>query len=207
MKRRDVVKLIAVAPASGAVLSVHSGLANAAAPTEPVAKNVGKASAGASGSGEVPDFAGDMLTTDMQGLGPDGKPTGIKATFTGASMANATAEESAKNQMKLTREEQAMLDRMIEAYYDAMRSRDSEALEACCAAAVFPWSYALLGDTDRALDALVDLVAIDPGYGNEWQTSLWSPMWDGYRTDPRFVEALRHLNLEGVEPRRAPPGS
>jgi len=104
-------------------------------------------------------------------------------------------------------EEQAMLDRMIEAYYDAMRSRDSEALEACCAAAVFPWSYALLGDTDRALDALVDLVAIDPGYGNEWQTSLWSPMWDGYRTDPRFVNALRHLNLEGVEPRRASPGS
>ena len=104
-------------------------------------------------------------------------------------------------------EELALLDRQIEAYYGAMRSRDSEALEACCAAAVFPWSYALLGDTDRALDALVDLVAIDPGYGNEWQTSLWSPMWDGYRTDPRFVNALRHLNLEGVEPQRAAPGS
>ncbi len=29
----------------------------------------------------------------MQGLGPDGKPTGQKATFTGASKANDTAEE------------------------------------------------------------------------------------------------------------------
>ncbi len=104
-------------------------------------------------------------------------------------------------------EEQAMRDRMIEAYYGAMRSGDSEALEACCAAIVFPWSYALLGDTDRALDALVVLVANDPGYGNEWQTSLWSPTWDGHRTDPRFVNALRHLNLEGVEPQRAAPGS
>jgi predicted aconitase len=46
----------------------------------------------------------------MQGLGPDGKPTGQKATFTGASKANATAEEAARHQMKLTAEEQAILD-------------------------------------------------------------------------------------------------
>jgi predicted aconitase len=51
-----------------------------------------------------------MLTSDMQGLGPDGKPTGQKATFTGASKANATAEEAARHQMKLTAEEQAILD-------------------------------------------------------------------------------------------------
>jgi predicted aconitase len=111
MKRRDLVKLIAVAPASGAVLSA-SGLASAESPAAPASKApAGKgASAGASGAGKVPDFAGDMLTTDMDGLGPDGKQTGINATFTGASKANATAGESAKNQMKLTREEQAMLD-------------------------------------------------------------------------------------------------
>jgi predicted aconitase len=51
-----------------------------------------------------------MLTSDMQGLGPDGKPTGQTATFTGASKANATAEEAARHQMKLTAEEQAILD-------------------------------------------------------------------------------------------------
>ena len=67
-------------------------------------------SSASSGNGQVPDFAGNMLTSDMVGLGPDGKPTGQKATFTGASMANATAEDAAKHQMKLTAEEQAMLD-------------------------------------------------------------------------------------------------
>ena len=58
----------------------------------------------------VPKWAGHRLDSDMQGLGPDGKATGQKATFTGTSMANATAEEAAKNQMTLTREEQAILD-------------------------------------------------------------------------------------------------
>jgi hypothetical protein len=71
------------------------------------AKTTAKA---ASGTTKVPGFAKDMLTTDMQGLGPDGKATGQKATFTGASMANVTAESAAKNQMKLTKEEQAILD-------------------------------------------------------------------------------------------------
>ena len=69
-----------------------------------------KESSGTSGSVTVPDFAGHMLTSDMQGLGSDGKPTGQKATFTGASMANAKAEEAAKHQIKLTAEEKAILD-------------------------------------------------------------------------------------------------
>ncbi len=51
-----------------------------------------------------------MLDSDMQGLGPDGKATGQRATFTGASKANATAEEAAQHQMALTPGEQAILD-------------------------------------------------------------------------------------------------
>ena len=50
-----------------------------------------------------------MLTTDMNGLGPDGKPTGQAATFTGASKAGATAA-SASSKMQLTADEQAVLD-------------------------------------------------------------------------------------------------
>jgi hypothetical protein len=34
---------------------------------------------------DVPVFAKDVLTSDMQGLNPDGKPTGQKATNTGVS--------------------------------------------------------------------------------------------------------------------------
>ena len=57
----------------------------------------------------VPEFAEHFLTTDMNGLGPDGKPTGQKMTFSGVSKADATPE-SASGQMKLTAEEQAILD-------------------------------------------------------------------------------------------------
>ena len=80
----------------------------------PLLKQIGvaeaKESKGASGTGAVPKWAGHRMDSDMQGLGPDGKATGQKATFTGASKANATAEEAAKNQMALTKEEQAILD-------------------------------------------------------------------------------------------------
>lgn len=64
----------------------------------------------ASGKVKVPDWASSLITSDMEGLGPDGKPTGQKATFTGTSKANTKAEEAAKHQMKLTPEEQALLD-------------------------------------------------------------------------------------------------
>jgi hypothetical protein len=109
MKRRDVVKLIVVVPASGAVLS-DSGLAKAAAPAEPAATGAGKASAGAPGARRVPDFAGDILDSDMNGLGPDGKPTGQRMTYTGASKANTNVEEAMRHKMKLTKEEQGILD-------------------------------------------------------------------------------------------------
>ena len=78
-------------------------------------KTAASASAGApgtraSGTGKVPDYAKHMLHSDMDGLGPDGKPTGQKATYTGASKANAKAEQAMRHKMKLTKEEQAILD-------------------------------------------------------------------------------------------------
>jgi predicted aconitase len=70
----------------------------------------GASGTGASGTGKLPDYAKDMLHSDMDGIGPDGKPTGQKATYTGASKANAKAEEAMRYKMKLTKEEQAILD-------------------------------------------------------------------------------------------------
>ena len=105
MKRREFVKgatLVPLVPAAGALLSMPV-IADAAT-ADKAAKGTGSA------GGTVPDYADKMLTSDMDGLGPDGKPTGIKATFTGASMANATAENAMKHKMKLTKEEQAILD-------------------------------------------------------------------------------------------------
>ena len=107
MKRREFCKGIALVPASGALLSVPH-LADAASTGEAAVAGSSLAEK-AAGSKTVPDFAEHMLTSDMSGIGPDGKPTGQTATFTGASKAGAAAD-SASSKMKLTADEQAILD-------------------------------------------------------------------------------------------------
>jgi predicted aconitase len=72
-------------------------------------KATGSAASGESEMNKVPAFAEHFLTSDMDGTGPDGKPNGQTATFTGASRANATAD-SASSKMELTDVEQAILD-------------------------------------------------------------------------------------------------
>lgn len=102
MKRRDFMKTAAVVPAAAAF-----GGGGVVAT---------QASAQSSGAGAVTSSGADptsvgqaMITTDMNGLGPDGKPTGKPATFSGASKEGATAD-TAGSKMKLTDEEQAILD-------------------------------------------------------------------------------------------------
>ena len=108
MKRRDFVKGVAAVPAAGALLS-SSSLLSAEAETPQTAKVTGPAPSEGSKMNKVPGFAEHFLTTDMEGLGPDGKPTGQKMTFTGASKADATPETASK-EMTLTQEEQDILD-------------------------------------------------------------------------------------------------
>jgi len=107
MNRRQFIKRSTLACAAVALLPGHlpAQAEKTAAPA-----SSGTPGTGASGTGKVPDYAKDMRTSDMVGLGPDGKPTGQKATFTGASKANATAEKAMRHKMKLTKEEQAILD-------------------------------------------------------------------------------------------------
>jgi hypothetical protein len=102
MKRRTFVKTMPLAALAPAALQALWGKVA-------FAKSTGGKSGGRSGTGEFPDFAEHMLTTDMNGTGPDGAPTGQTATFTGASKAGETAE-SASAKMKLTADEQAILD-------------------------------------------------------------------------------------------------
>jgi predicted aconitase len=112
MKRRDFVKAIpatALLPAALSAESASAQIAKGRAGTAQVAQASGQAPAGTSWAKEVPDFAEHFLTSDMEGLGPDGKPTGQKMTFTGASKAD-TKPDTASKQMTLTEEEQAILD-------------------------------------------------------------------------------------------------
>jgi hypothetical protein len=104
MKRRDFLKAsVAVPLSAAALLETNQPAKGVEAMAQPAAK---KAS---SGTAKVPDFAKHFLTSDMEGTGPDGKPTGQKATFSGVSKADAKAD-SASSKMKLTKEEQAILD-------------------------------------------------------------------------------------------------
>ena len=103
-------------------------------------------------------------------------------------------------------EARAEMDEEMEAIFAAFRAGDGAELEAAMQLGqTDPWLLAMIGDIDRALDALSSYVANAPGYGATWQTNLWTPDWDGVRDDPRFREVLRRANLENVEPRRAPP--
>ena len=76
MNRRKFIKLSTTALGAAALLPGHL-------PAQ-AKKTAAPASSGASGTGKVPDYAKDMLHSDMDGIGPDGKPTGQKATYTGA---------------------------------------------------------------------------------------------------------------------------
>ena len=96
------------------------------------------------------------------------------------------------------------LDRELSAFTEAVRNRDGAALAALTPPeAADPWTFAQIGDMDRALAELARLVETYPGYGATWQTNLWSPDWDGVREDPRFQAVMRQMQLEGFEPERA----
>ena len=53
--------------------------------------------------------------------------------------------------------------------------------------------YAILGDNDRAIELLEN--ALDEGYGGVVWANVW-PEWDPLRSDPRFTDLLRRMNLE-----------
>jgi predicted aconitase len=106
MERREFLKIVpAAALGAAGLVATRSDAKGASTPA-------GKAAQQASTAGQkrgVPDYAKDFLTSDMNGLGPDGKPTGQTMTFTGASQTGVTAETASK-EMTLTQEEQDILD-------------------------------------------------------------------------------------------------
>ena len=105
-------------------------------------------------------------------------------------------------------EEREAAYRSLDELIAAFRARDVAAFEACCAE--WPWflnPYLVLGDTATALEKSYERFVELPRYNGNLPMVLWDTSWDGRRADPRYREMARHANLEGVEPRRAPPGS
>jgi predicted aconitase len=106
MDRREFIKVVPL----GALVSSQLLNQNANAQTGQTAT---KLPSSASGSGKMPDWvkAQRLTTTDMDGIGPDGKPdVNYNATRTGASRAGFKYDPSQPpHQMTLTKEEQDIM--------------------------------------------------------------------------------------------------
>jgi len=89
MKRRSFIKVIATLPLLPSMLYAKDGKAQAGKAAAP-------ASSGASGTGKLPDFAGDMLHSDMNVK--SGRSAGTKG------------ESKKPHKMRLTREEQDIMN-------------------------------------------------------------------------------------------------
>ena len=77
MKRRTFVKVLPVLPVLPSAFFARDGKAQDG-------KVSGKPSSGASGTREIPAYAKDLRSSDMEGLGPDGRPLpGYKTTGKG----------------------------------------------------------------------------------------------------------------------------
>jgi hypothetical protein len=102
MQRREFIKLV---PAS---VLVSSQLLTEAANAE-VEKTADQASTATSGTSAHPDWVKSLRDSDMDGLGPDGKPVpGYSANGTGHARTDVDPNES--HEMTLTPEEQDILD-------------------------------------------------------------------------------------------------
>lgn len=60
----------------------------------------------------------------------------------------------------------------------------------------------LLGQPDRAADALLETARSDPLLALQ---IMWMPLFDPIREHPAYLEMLRILDLEGVSPDRPEP--
>ena len=78
MDRRDFVKLVPLSVLGAGVAAQTANAQGASAPAAKVPKP--PTSGGSLEDKKAPDWSKDFLTSDMQGLGPDGKPTGQKSS-------------------------------------------------------------------------------------------------------------------------------
>ena len=114
MKRRSFVKLLSALPLLPTALLAKEGNAqelNAPITLAQRGKATTPASSAATGTAKLPDYAGKILHSDMDGLGPDGKPiANFKATFSGHTPTAAGPDPKKPYQMPLTKEEQDIMN-------------------------------------------------------------------------------------------------
>lgn len=111
MNRRKCIKLSSIA---GGAIAFCPGQLLVQVDKAAAQTSSGSSGTAASGGGKTPDWAtaDRLVTSDMDGIGPDGKPdVNYNATRTGHSRAGFKYDPSKPpHQMKLTKEEQAIMD-------------------------------------------------------------------------------------------------
>lgn len=93
----------------------------------------------------------------------------------------------------------------IKEKFDAIRTRDVDALIRCCESRVTVPELLAVGDTTRAFERYAELILSRPRFNGNRLNGLWIPAFDNFRSDPRFAALLEYTGLEGAELKRAPP--
>jgi TolB-like protein/Tfp pilus assembly protein PilF len=100
-------------------------------------------------------------------------------------------------------------DQQIADRFAALRSRDREAYEKCCASTPRPGNWLIWGDTARAIETMHDVFEGRAKYSVVPLMALWDPDLDPIRGDPRFQKVLAQIldeaGLHGAKLRRAGP--
>ena len=106
-----------------------------------------------------------------------------------------------------TASEQAEARGILSAGYDAIRAGDLDGYLACCGGWSSQSHLLALGDTARAFEIASERVLDRGRFRADRLANLWREEWNGYHSDPRYKEMLRYTGLEGVEAKRAEPGT
>jgi len=228
MKRRDLLKkapLVALAPAA---LQSLAGCADETSSTgkDEVASAASSASATpdpepAGPPRETPVWAKNLRDSDMDGLGPDGKPVpGYSATGTGS--APAEVDPSKPHQMTLTPEEQDILDgkhgaaqakvmKTVVAFGNAFGASKLVDLGGAPHSSVFnapPFMKSIIDVFDQCADEGLKSYApftVNPRpfdlYNVETDPVEMNMVFEGYPLQPQLDQVLNRIGARGMNSR------
>jgi len=220
MKRRTFIKTVPLAALAPAALPALLAEASRAEPTDEDV--TGRPSSGASGSGEpAPDWVRGLRDSDMDGLGPDGKPVpGYKATGTGH--ARKDVDPARPHQMTLTQEEQDILDgkkgealakvmKTVVAFGNAFGATKLVDLGGAPHSSVFnapPFMKSIIDVFDQCADEGLKSYApftVNPRpfdlYNVETQPDEMAMVFEGYPLQPQLDYVLTRIGARGLSTR------
>jgi len=181
----------------------------------------GQSNSGASGTGKAPDWAKSLRDSDMDGLGPDGKPDpNYRATGTGH--ARTDVDPNKPHQMALTREEQDIMEgkkgdalakvmKTVVAFGNAFGATKLVDLGGAPHSSVFnapPFMKSIIDVFNECADEGLKAYApftVNPRpfdlYNVETQPAEMNMVFEGYPLQPQLDHALNRIGARGMNSR------